>query len=158
MQTARIIALRLFVIALAIWLGGGLFQVIEGHLAWYSDPVAWIRGGVAQAGAMNPWPITTAFVGVTTLVTLGLFALYRGPGWREVLAASGITLVILFATGIYFVPTLIMLSGHELLSNAQIIDASRMWIGLNVVRMVVLLAVMHVALVAVGRLGPRLSG
>ena len=148
-----------FIVALAVWTGGGVFDSISGHPAWYADPVKYTRTYAMPEGTVNPWPFTTAAIALTTLAALAAFVRYHGPGRREVLLVLGGTLVILVATALYFVPTLIKLANHEALTDAQITSMSLLWMRLNVVRIVVLLALLAYSLVSLTRLErPRAAG
>jgi hypothetical protein len=141
-----------FIVTLAVWAGGGVFDTISSHPAWYADPVAYTRTHAEPAGTVNPWPFTTAALALTTLAALAAFARYRGPGRREVLLVLGGTFLILVVTGLYFVPTLIKLANPEALTDAQITSMSLLWMRLNVIRIAVLLALLTYSLVALIRL------
>ena len=147
---------RLFVLALAIWTGGGVFQTLTDHSGWHADPVGWVRGYSVRSGSANPWPLTTAIAGLTTLATLGAFARYRGPGRRTVWISTAGALLVLLATGLYFVPRLGTIFGQTAtLTDAQIIAYSNQWILLNAIRLVVLLALLYTALVGLGQMCQR---
>src|ERR1700749_128975 len=93
-EATRIILFRTFIIALAVWVGAGLFSSINEHSAWYADPVGWVRNAKPRAGTINPWPILTAIVALFTLVSLVPFAVGGGPGRREALFALGATVLV----------------------------------------------------------------
>lgn len=135
-----------FIVALAVWVGGGVFDTLHGHPAWYANPVAYVRTQTAPEGAVNPWPLTTAVLALCTLAALAVFARYRGPGRRVVLLVLAGIVVILIATGVYFVPTLGKLSNHAALTDAQIIAISHTWMRLNVIRIVLLLGLLTCSL------------
>lgn len=148
-----------FIVALAVWVGGGVFDSISSHPAWYADPVKYTRAYAPPEGTVNPWPFTTAFLALSTLAALGAFARYRGAGRREVLLVLGVTFLILVVTALYFVPTLIKLADHQALTDAQITSMSRMWMRLNGVRILVLLALLIYSQVGLIRLvRPRAAG
>ena len=153
MNAARIILFRTFIIALAVWVGAGIFSSINDSFAWYSDPVGWVRNAKPRAGTVNPWPILTAIVALLTLVSLAFFAFGGGPGRREALVALGATVLVLAATGLYFVPRLILIFARtDSLSDPQIIAASRAWILWNWVRIVYVLGVLYYALAAAAKM------
>ena len=153
MSAARTILFRTFIIALAVWVGAGIFSSISDNLAWYSDPVGWVQKAKPRAGAINPWPILTAIVALLTLVSLAFFAFGAGPGRREALFALVATVLVLAATGLYFVPRLILIFFKtDLLTDAQIIAASRAWILWNWVRIVYVLGVLYYALAAAAKM------
>ncbi|WP_420128086.1 anthrone oxygenase family protein [Longimicrobium sp.] len=158
LSRTRISIFITFLVALAVWVGGGVFDSISSHPAWYANPATYVRGTVVTEGTINPWPFTTAVMALCTLAVLAAFARYRGPGRREVLAAALGTFVILVATGVYFVPTLMRLADHAALSDAQIASMSRMWMGLNVIRIILVLALFVYGLIGLMRMGqPRLE-
>ena len=144
---------RVFIITLALWTGAGVYTSIAEHVGWYSDPVGWVRNSKPQAGAVNPWPLMTAALGLVTLITLlGMFA-YRGDGRRTAFATLAGTIVVLAATGLYFVPQLMLIfSRTESLNDAQLIAASRAWVIWNAVRIVFLLGLLYYGLVALSRM------
>ncbi len=141
-----------FLVTAAIWMGSGVFESIGSHAAWYSDPVGYTRALTQPAGTINPWPFTTAALGLCTLAALVAVARHRGSGRREALVSLGGVFVILLATGLYFVPNLIKLADHAALADSQIVEMSRTWIRLNLIRMVVLLALYVYGLVGLVRL------
>jgi hypothetical protein len=141
-----------FIVALAVWTGGGVFHSISSHFVWSADPVAYTRAPVPAVPLTNPWPLPTAVLALLTLIGLGVFARYRGAGRREVLVVLGGVFVILVATGVYFVPTLGRLGNPAALSDAQITSISLTWMRLNVVRIVMLLALFVYAQIGLMRL------
>jgi hypothetical protein len=142
-----------FLVSLAVWVGGGVFDSISSHPAWHANPVAHVRTVTPPPGFVNPWPFTTAVVALLTLACMAAFARYRGDGRREVLLVLAGVFAILLATGLYFVPNLIRLEGHAALSDAQITSISLSWIRLNVARIIVVLGLLVYGLVGLMRLG-----
>ena len=150
----RLVIFRLFVIALAVWTGGGVFHTISSHQGWHADPVGWVRHYAVQAGSTNPWPLTTALVGLMTLLALGALFRYSGPGRANVLISTGGTLLVLLATALYFVPRLITIFERTAtLTDAQIIAYSNQWILFNAIRLLILFVLLYVALLALGDMG-----
>ena len=115
---------------------------------------AGVRAPLAPQDALelNPCPFTTMLLALCTLAGLAAFARYRGPGRREVLVVLASVFVILVATGVYFVPTLIRLGNHPALTDAQITSMSYTWMKLNIARNVVLQALIVYALIGLMRL------
>ena len=151
--SGRLVIFRLFVIALAIWTGGGVFQTITDHQAWHADPVGWVRQYSPPAGWANPWPLTTGLLGVMTLLALGAFARYSGLGRRYALISIFGAVVILLATGFYFVPRLITIFERTTtLTDAQIIAYSNQWILFNAIRLVALVALLYASLLGLGQM------
>jgi hypothetical protein len=149
-----------FIAALGIWSGSGVYDTIRGHPGWWSDPVAWVRAPLAPRDALtlNPWPFTTMLLALCTLAGLAAFARYRGPGRREALVVLGSVFVILVATGVYFVPTLVRLGNHPALTDAQITSMSYTWMKWNIARNVVLQALIVYAMVGLMRMAQARVG
>jgi hypothetical protein len=143
-----------FLVALGIWSGSGVYDTVRGHPAWWADPVAWVRAPLSPQDALslNPWPFTTMLLALCTLAGLAAFARYRGPGKREVMVVLVSVFLILVATGVYFVPTLIRLGNHAALTDAQITTMSYRWMQLNILRNVVLQALIVYGMVGLMRL------
>lgn len=143
-----------FLVALAVWLGGGVFDTISSNPGWSADPVAHVRAPAPPEASrmVNPWPFTTMALALLTLAGIGAFARYRGSGRREVLVVLAGTFAILVVTGVYFVPTLYRLANPAALSDAQIIAMSLTWIRLNLIRITLLLALFVYALIGLMRL------
>lgn len=136
----RFVLYLTFIVTLAIWFGAAVHDSISGHPVWYPDPVAWVRAPMPPGpGTVNAWPFTTAALGLSTLAGLAAFARYRGDGRGQVLVILGVTLAVLVATGVYFVPTLGVLADHASLTDADVIRISRQWMQFNVIRLVSLL-------------------
>ncbi|HEV2569200.1 hypothetical protein [Sphingomonas sp.] len=138
--------------SLALRTGAAAFDTLYSHAGWYADPVAWTRQPISPPGAMNPWPILTVLAVLGTLTAL--IALWRD---RRIRSRSAIIpplglVAVLIATGVYFVPTLVGLADHANLTDAQIVEAVRLWITLNILRLLALLALFYLALVALGRM------
>ena len=154
MTGVRLIAYRIFVLLLGIWTGSGVYDSLYGHVAWWADPVGWVRTPPVP-GAINPWPFTTGLLLLSVLAMLALVA-RRQDERRIALPTLLGVLAILVVTFAYFVPTLVRLfGGGERLTEAEITSISQTWIVLNAVRIVVLIGLFYAALVALGR-RPRL--
>lgn len=156
----RISLYMAFILALGIWSGSGVYETLQSHPGWWADPVAWVRApaGPQDAVSLNPWPFTTMLLALCTLAGLAVFARYRGPGRREVLVVLASVFVILVATGVYFVPTLVRLGNPAALTDAQITSLSYRWMQLNLLRNVVLQALIAYALVGLMRLAQARMG
>lgn len=151
MDRARLLSFRLFALMLGIWTGAGVYETIYSHSGWYADPSGWLRSA-APPGAVNPWPVLTVLVALSTLAALALDWRGRAAGRLGLVAILG-ALAVLAATGLYFVPSLITLEGHAAMEQAAVAAMSRTWIRLNLVRIPVLLALFYAALAALGRHG-----
>jgi hypothetical protein len=151
LSTPKLAVYLAFLLALAVWMGGGVFETIASAPAWSADPVRWVRTVVPPDGSVNPWPFTTAAMALTTLALLAAFARHRGPGRREAMVCGLVMLAVLVATGVYFVPTLMALAGHATLSDAEIVSMSHLWIRLNLARIALLLGLFVYALVGLAR-------
>ena len=141
-----------FLVTLAVWVGGGVFDTVSSHPGWYANPVEYVRSSVVPKGAVNPWPFTTAALALCTVAALAAFARYRGPGRADVLKVLLATLAILTVTGVYFVPTLLQLSRHATLTDDEITSMSLMWMRLNLTRIVLLLVLLVYAQIVLVRI------
>lgn len=141
-----------FLVVLALWTGSGVFDSISSHPAWAADPVGYTRGYRPPPGSVNPWPMLTALMALCTIAGLVALARYRGPGHREAIIVLAGVFAVLVATGAYFVPTLIRLADHAALTDAQITSMARTWMTLNVIRIVLVLALLTYGLVSLTRL------
>lgn len=58
-------------------------------------------------GEINAWIISTPLPSVITIIAFLSFIRHKGNGRTEIFSAIGGTLIILFATFLYFVPILV---------------------------------------------------
>jgi hypothetical protein len=135
------LALCLFVIALGLDIGAGLYESrvvvplwsggVPGTLA-AGDPY----GRVAIAAGMGFWAFLTPAVGLLAVVSLGFGLGAPQPRLTWQVAASAIELCAFTMTMVYFKPTLMRLFlGHGTgLSDAAITATVRRWISWNWVR------------------------
>jgi hypothetical protein len=145
-------AYRLFVCALANLWGGGVHETIRRAAGWYSDPVGWVHGTVQQPGSIHPFFFTSGVLFITTVAALALLWRYRGPGRSGVLVTLLGILAIIAITFGYFVPASHALYAEPaLLSDAEIIVRSRIWVLLDVTRQLVMFGLLFLALVTLGR-------
>lgn len=47
---ARLSFFIAFIVSLAVWVGGGVFDSISSHPVWYANPVSYIRTYAAPEG------------------------------------------------------------------------------------------------------------
>lgn len=152
MNNIQLTAYRIYVLALGNLLGGGLHDTIRRGPAWFSDPIAWVRGAGEQPGSVHPFFYTSGLLTLTTLVALALMWTYRGPGRKGALVTLAGTLVILVVTYFHLVPASWAIYAHPaVLSDAEIIRNSRMWLTLDVLRQLLYIGFFYTALVALGR-------
>jgi hypothetical protein len=144
-----------FIISLGIWTGAGIHDSLMNHFAWWADPVAYVRERAVTPGLVNPWPFTTALLGLLTLTGLASFARYKGEAKPGLMIVFGGTFLVLLATGTYFVPQLGLFGPDTTLSDADIIKHSKNWVGFNAVRLVVLIALFYSALSTLARMAAR---
>lgn len=144
-----------FIISLGIWTGAGVHESLMNHAAWWSDPVAYVRGSVLLPGRLNPWPITTAILALLTLGGLAAFARYKGEAKRALMIVFGAAVLVLLATGLYFVPQLGLFAPGTTLTDAEIIRHSRNWVAFNALRLVVLIGLLYYALSTLSRMAAR---
>lgn len=144
-------AYRSFVFLLGIWTGAGIHDSLTNHFAWYADPAAYANRPTLP-GMFSPWPFTTLLLLIATLAAGIAVWRYRGAGRREALVPIGGTALILAATLAWFVPELGRMFGDPPMTGAELVDHSRTWIGLNAVRIVLLIGLFYHALGTLGRM------
>ncbi len=152
---SRRVLFQTFIVSLGIWTGAGVHDTLTNHFGWWADPVAHVRGRVPMPGLVNPWPFTTAMLGLLTLIGLASFARYKGEAKRALMIIYGGMFLVLLATGLYFVPQLGLFGPETTLSDADIIRHSKDWIRYNAVRLVVLTALFYYALSTLARMAAR---
>jgi apolipoprotein N-acyltransferase len=152
MNRIGLTAYRIFVLALANLLGGGIHSTIQRGPGWFSDPVRWVRGGVERPGSVHPFFMTSGLLFITSVVALALLWRYRGAGRRGVLVTLLGSLAVLAITFSYFVPTSNAIFAEPArLSDAQIIFDSRLWVPLDVLRQLIMTGFLYLSLVTLGR-------
>ena len=144
-------AYRLFVLLLGIWTGSGIHDTLSSHFAWHADPVAYANRPTLP-GMFSPWPFSTLLLLIATVAAGIVLWRHRGSGRREALVAIGGTALVLVATLAWFVPELGRMFGDAAIDPAELISRSRTWIGLNAVRIVLLIGLFYYGLVALERL------
>jgi hypothetical protein len=149
-------AYRVFLLLFAIWGGSGLFESIGTHSAWWADPVAY-AAVPPRPGQINPWPPLTVLLLVSLLASAATIWRYRGPGRRKALTTLTAAALTLAATFAYFVPELNRMFGAGAFSDAQLVAHSRAWIGLNALRIAIVLAAVYWGFVALGRFVHRVD-
>ena len=142
----------LFVLLLGIWTGSGFHDTVATNSGWYADPVAYANHPPLPE-AINPWPISTMLLLLATLAAAVALWRHRGPGRREGLIAVAGTALVLVATLAWFVPKLGVMAGGTL-SDAELVSLARIWISLNVARLLLLIGLFYYALLALTRLAP----
>jgi hypothetical protein len=148
----------LFIYFQAIWLGSGFHESISTNIAWFKDPLTRINHAVNHPlpGAINAWPISTALLLLTTITAFFVFLKYKGKGKKEAFSAIVGTLVILLATFLYFVPTLIkVFTQTDTFSAEQLISMSRQWVILNFIRLFLLMALFLLSLLGLVKLAKQ---
>jgi hypothetical protein len=147
------LALGLFVMALGLYLGAGLYETRVVVPFWSSGIPDSLAAGsplaqVAVAAGKGFWSIVTPAMGLFALLSLG-FA-FRAPqprlAWQ--VAASVLALCAFTMTLAYFKPTAIRLfTSHGAgLSEAALATTVRRWVGWNRVRVGVSVAAMGAGL------------
>jgi hypothetical protein len=151
------IFLWLFVIALGITLGAGLYETLVVMPLWDAAPpdsvTAYYQHNVAnpqfapnQGGRF--WVFNMPIVGLLTIATLlsGLRTRPEHRKWRVI--ATALTLIVLVFTIVWFVPNIIKLTGEGVMTmNAgEVTSLTNWWVRLNWVRAVVYLAALLAAL------------
>jgi hypothetical protein len=162
------ICLWLFVIALGIELGGGLYETLVVMPLWIGSPPDSVTA-YYQHNAANPqfalnaggrfWMFFTPLAGLTALATLlsGLKTRPEHRKWR--IAGASLALVVVVCTFVWFVPNIIQLTGKNVLTMSadEVASLTNWWVRLNWVRAVVYAAAWLAALRALS-IPPRLNG
>jgi Domain of unknown function (DUF1772) len=142
------ILLWIFVVALGIELGGGLYETLVVMPVWVSSPpdsvIAFYRHNAANpqfALSAGPrfWMFMTPLVGLSALAALfsGLRTRPEHRKWR--IAGTVLALVVVVATFAWFVPNIIRLNSEAVLtmSGEDVKSLTNWWVRLNWVRAVV---------------------
>ena len=141
------IFLWLFVIALGIELGGGLYETLVVMPLWSAAPpdsvTAYYQHNVANpqftlnAGGRF-WMFFTPLVGLTAIAALlsGLKTPAEHRRWRIV--GTVLALIVVVATFAWFVPNIIKLMSKDVLTMSadEIASVTNWWVRLNWVRAV----------------------
>jgi hypothetical protein len=135
------ISLWLFVVALSLQMGAGLYEMRVVTPLWSASPPASVRAWNADARyAIEPrakfWRYCTAAVGLTAALAL-VAGLAEGGRERKWLVASSATVVVLvLLTYLYFAPALALLLERRGagLSDEEVIERVGGWLWLGRVR------------------------
>ena len=135
------VSLWLFVVALSLQMGAGLYEMRVVTPLWSRSPPASVRGWNADEGyAVEPrarfWRYCTPAVGLTAALAL-VAGLTKGGRERKWLVASSATVVVqVLATYLYFAPALAVLLERRGagLSDEQVIERVGSWLWLGRVR------------------------
>lgn len=141
------IFLWLFVIALGIELGGGLYETLVVLPLWMLAPpdsvTAYYRHNAANPQfALNAggrfWMFFTPLVGLTAIAALlsGLKTSPEHRQWR--IAGTILALIVVISTFAWFVPNIIKLTGEAVtrMSADEVTATTNWWVRLNWVRAV----------------------
>jgi hypothetical protein len=139
--------LWLFVIALGIEIGAGLFETLVVLPLWTSAPPESVTA-YYQHNAANPqfalnaggrfWMFATPLVGLLALATLlsGWRTRPQHRKWR--IAGTVLALVVVVSTFAWFVPNIIRLHSKDVMAMSadEVTSLTKAWVGLNWVRVV----------------------
>ncbi len=145
------IFLWLFVIALGIEIGAGLYETLVVMPLWTLAPPDSVNA-YYQHNAANPqfalnaggrfWMFFTPLVGLLAIATLlsGLRTRPEHRKWR--IAGTVLTLIVVMFTFVWFVPNIIQLTGEGVMamSSDEVTSLTNWWVRLNWVRAVLYLA------------------
>lgn len=135
----------LFVIALSLVIGGGLYETLvvmplwtlsppDSVLAYYQHSVAHPQFVTNQGGRF--WIFFTPLLGLTAIATLvaGLKTRPEHRRWR--IAGAALALVVVVSTFAWFVPNVLLLMGEGVtkLSPERVTSLTNWWVRLNWVR------------------------
>jgi len=151
------IFLWLFVIALGITIGGGLYETLVLMPLWDTAPpdsvTAYYQHNIAnpqiapnQGGRF--WAFITPLTGLLAIAALlsGFRTRSEHRKWR--ITATVLTLIVFVFTIVWFVPNIIKLTGEGVttLSRDEVTNLTNWWVRLNWVRAVLYLAAFLAAL------------
>jgi hypothetical protein len=143
-MTMTAIALWALVMFLGVQTGAGIYETRVLVPLWSSDPPRSVAAFLAQPLRPDSGPRlwmflspTTALIAVVNLILALLSTGPRRPWW---VAGSAGGVAVLLATFVYFVPVLFSLPRLNELPQADAAAKVRMWVTLNYVRAVVLVA------------------
>jgi hypothetical protein len=161
------IFLWLFVIALGIELGAGLYETLVVVPLWAAAPpdsvIAYYRHNAANPQfALNAggrfWIFATPLVGLTAIAALlsGLKTRPEHRKWR--IAGAVLALLVVVSTFAWFVPNIIKLMSEAVMqmSADEVASLTNWWVRLNWVRAVLYLAAWLAALRAL-TIPPRIE-
>jgi len=136
------IILWLFVIALGIEIGAGLYETLVVVPVWASAPpesvLAYFHHNVANpqfvlnAGGRF-WLICTPLTGLLAIATF-LSGLKTAPEHRKCrMIGSGLTIIVVAATFAWFIPMIMLLMGEDVvkLLDASVTSKTNWWVRLN---------------------------
>jgi hypothetical protein len=142
------IILWLFVIALGIELGAGLYETLvvvplwssaapDSVIGYYQHNIADPRFTMNAGGRF--WMVATPLVGLLSLATLlsGFKTSAEHRKWR--LIGAGLALIVVISTFAWFVPNIIKLGTSAVLTMGRddVASLANWWVRLNWVRVVV---------------------
>jgi len=140
--------LRIFVVALGVEIGAGLYETLVVLPLWSAAPpesvTAYHRHLVANPQfALNAggrfWMFATPFVGVTALAALlsGWRTRPEHRKWR--IAGAILALIVVGSTFAWFVPNIMRLHSPQVLamSAEEVASVTNWWVRLNWVRVVI---------------------
>jgi len=145
------IFLWLFVIALGIELGAGLYETFVVMPLWAAAPpdsvTAYYRHNAANPQfALNAggrfWMFATPLVGLTAIAALlsGLKTSPEHRKWR--IAGTVLAIIVVVSTFAWFVPNIIRLTSNDVLAMSadEVTGTTNWWVRLNWVRAVLYFA------------------
>ncbi len=158
----------LFVIALGITLGGGLYETLVVMPLWDTAPPDSVIA-YHQHNAANPqfalnaggrfWIFLTPLLGLSAIAALlsGLRTRPEHRKWR--IAGTVLTLIVVVFTFIWFIPNIIQLTGRGVMAMSpdEVTSLTNWWVGLNWVRAVLYAAGWLAALRALS-IAPTVEG
>jgi len=139
--------LWLFVIALGIEIGAGLYETLVVLPLWTHAPPDSVTA-YYQLNVANPqfaldaghrfWMFSTPLVGLMAMATLLSGLRTRAPHRKWRMAGTILALVVVAATFAWFVPNIIRLTGKDVMAmNPDVVtNLTHWWVRLNWVRVV----------------------
>lgn len=152
----------LLAVALGLQTGAGLYETRVLVPLWASAPpqsvLAYFTNPLRPNSGRRFWIVLTPVVGIVSLVNLIAAWQSGGPLRLWWLGASGASVVVVAVTFGYFVPALLGLARAGERSAEEVARAVRWWVGLNWVRVAVLVGAWLAALKALTYSGGATAG
>ncbi len=148
------IALWALVIALGLQTGAGIYETRVIVPLWSASPpesvIAFVSQSMRPDSGRRFWIFLTPLTGVICLLNLILALLTKTGHGAYWLTASALGIAVIIVTFAYFVPVLLKLPEASKRPPDEVQSTVRLWVRLNYVRAVVLIAAWLAALKAFG--------
>ena len=145
------IALWALVIALGLQTGAGIYETRVIVPLWAAAPFAFFSQPLRPDSGKRLWIILSPITSIVSIVNL-VYAFGAGEPRRTWwIAASAISTAVMIATFAYFVPTLLAIARAA--EGDDVTAKAKMWVALNYVRAIAIIAAWLAALTAFSYVG-----